>query len=193
MKKRDVILDFTSLLDVTLIVIFFFILFSHMDSQENKARTDEKVYELETAIQEAEERKQVADKLAIQLEEEIAIVRRASERQASNINEMLEYNRSENVKIILDMNSASWSVRIIHGGEAISTVYGGDAMGAELISVFKTIGYDNSKTIFCDFIFDGSLPGTASAYRKIKKGLDDVSDEYSYLYISETDLSIGGE
>lgn len=193
MKKRDVILDFTSLLDVTLIVIFFFILFSHMDSQENKARTDEKVYELETAIQEAEERKQVADKLAIQLEEEIAIVRRASERQASNINEMLEYNRSENVKIILDMNSASWSVRIIHGGEAISTVYGGDAMGAELISVFKTIGYDNSKTIFCDFIFDGSLPGTASAYRKIKKGLDDVLDEYSYLYISETDLSIGGE
>ena len=36
MKKRDVILDFTSLLDVTLIVIFFFVLFSHLDSEENK-------------------------------------------------------------------------------------------------------------------------------------------------------------
>ena len=56
MKKRDVILDFTSLLDVTLIVIFFFVLFSHLDSQENKARTDAKVQELELEIKEAEDR-----------------------------------------------------------------------------------------------------------------------------------------
>ena len=71
MKKRDVILDFTSLLDVTLIVIFFFVLFSHLDSQENKARTDAKVQELEVAIQEAEDRESEADALAKQLENEI--------------------------------------------------------------------------------------------------------------------------
>ena len=44
-----------------------------------------------------------------------------------------------------------------------------------------------------DFVFDGSLPGTASAYRKVKKGIEDVSNEYKYFYSSETDLSIGGE
>ena len=124
MKKRDVILDFTSLLDVTLIVIFFFVLFSHLDSQENKNRTDTKVQELEIAIQNAEAREEEANELAKQLESEISIVKEYSDRQASNVSEMLEFNRSENVKIILDMNSDDWSVRVIKGDSVISTVMG---------------------------------------------------------------------
>ena len=193
MKKRDVILDFTSLLDVTLIVIFFFVLFSHLDSQENKNRTDTKVQELEIAIQNAEAREEEANELAKQLESEISIVKEYSDRQASNVSEMLEFNRSENVKIILDMNSDDWSVRVIKGDSVISTVIGSDDIGVELKKALVDAGYDNTKTIFCDFVFDGSLPGTASAYRKVKKGIEDVSNEYKYFYSSETDLSIGGE
>ena len=102
MKKRDVILDFTSLLDVTLIVIFFFVLFSHLDEQENKARTDAKVQEMQVAIQEAEDRESDANELVNQLEEELGIVQEYSDRQASNVSEMLEFNKSENIKIILD-------------------------------------------------------------------------------------------
>lgn len=193
MKKRDVILDFTSLLDVTLIVIFFFVLFSHLDSQENKNRTDTKVQELEIAIQNAEAREEEANELAKQLESEISIVKEYSDRQSSNVSEMLEFNRSENVKIILDMNSDDWSVRVIKGDSVISTVIGSDDIGVELKKALVDAGYDSTKTIFCDFVFDGSLPGTASAYRKIKKGIEDVSNEYRYFYSSETDLSIGGE
>lgn len=193
MKKRDVILDFTSLLDVTLIVIFFFVLFSHLDSQENKARTDAKVQEMEVAIQEAEDREAEADALAKQLENEISIVKEYSNRQASNVSEMLEFNRSENIKIILDMNADNWSARVIKGDLVISTVMGSDNIGIDLKKALVDAGYDNTKTIFCDFVFDGSLPGTASAYRQIKKGIEDVSKEYKYFYSSETDLSIGGE
>lgn len=193
MKKRDVILDFTSLLDVTLIVIFFFVLFSHLDSQENKNRTDTKIQELEIAVQNAEAREEEANELAKQLESEISIVKEYSDRQASNVSEMLEFNRSENVKIILDMNSDDWSVRVIKGDSVISTVIGSDDIGVELKKALVDAGYDNTKTIFCDFVFDGSLPGTASAYRKVKKGIEDVSNEYKYFYSSETDLSIGGE
>lgn len=54
-------------------------------------------------------------------------------------------------------------------------------------------GYNSTETIFCDLVFDGSLPGTASAYHKIKEGIEDISKEYKYFYSSETDLSIGGE
>ena len=193
MKKRDVILDFTSLLDVTLIVIFFFVLFSHLDSQENKNRTDTKVQELEIAIQNAEAREEEANELEKQLESEISIVKEYSDRQASNVSEMLEFNRSENVKIILDMNFDDWSMRVIKGDSVISTVIGSDDIGVELKKALVDAGYDNTKTIFCDFVFDGSLPGTASAYRKVKKVIEDVSNEYKYFYSSETDLSIGGE
>lgn len=100
MKKRDVILDFTSLLDVTLIVIFFFVIFSHLDTEDNRAKTEAKVAELETAIEEAEEREASAEELITQLEKEIDIVRDSSARQASNIEEMLKYGKSGNIKII---------------------------------------------------------------------------------------------
>lgn len=131
MKKRDVMLDFTSLLDVTLIVIFFFVLFSHLDSQENKIRTDAKVQELEVAIQDAEDREAEADALAKQLENEISIVKEYSDRQASNVSEMLEFNRSENVKIILDMNFDNWNVRVIKGDSVVATVIGSDDIGID--------------------------------------------------------------
>ena len=193
MKKRDVILDFTSLLDVTLIVIFFFVLFSHLDSEENKTRTDAKMQELEIAIQEAEDREEKASALGEQLENEISIVKEYSDRQGSNVSEILEFNRSENVKMILDMTSENWSVRVIKGDSVISTVVGSDNIGSDLKDVLSKAGYDNTETIFCDLVFDGSLPGTASAYRTIKRGMEDVSKDYRYFYSSETDLSIGGE
>lgn len=193
MKKRDVILDFTSLLDVTLIVIFFFVLFSHLDSQENKARTDAKVQELEVAIQEAKDREAAADKLAKQLNNEISIVQEYSDRQASNVSQILEFNRSENIKLILDITSDNWSIRVIKANSVISTLSGNGNIGSDLKEALANAGYNHTDTIFCDFVFDGSLPGTASAYRRIKRGIEDVSKEYRYFYSSETDLSIGGE
>ena len=191
MKKRDVILDFTSLLDVTLIVIFFFVLFSHLDGQVNKLKTEKKIQELETAIQKAEAREADADELVIQFDKELSIVRDNSERQASNILEFINYNRNKNLKIILDMNQNNWSLRVIKEEKVIDVINNNDNMAEVLKKALINVGYDNSKTIFCDFVFDGSLSGTASAYRKIKSVIADIAKEYHYLYISETDLSIG--
>ena len=36
MNKREIILDFTSLLDVIMIILFFFILFSHLETEDAK-------------------------------------------------------------------------------------------------------------------------------------------------------------
>lgn len=193
MKKRDVILDFTSLLDVTLIVIFFFVIFSHLDTEDNRAKTEAKVAELETAIEEAEEREASAEELITQLEKEIDIVRDSSARQASNIKEMLKYGKSGNIKIILVMQDGGWILRVNCKEEVLTEITSDKDIGAELKAAIIAAGYSEKDTIFCDFVFDGSLPGTASAYRKISKGLDDVEEIYRYLYYSETDLSIGEE
>ncbi len=191
MKKRDVILDFTSLLDVTLIVIFFFVLFSHLDSQENKMRTEEKVQELEAAIQKAEDREGEASVLADQLAKEISIVEGHSGRQAPNVSELLAFSRSENLKLILDMDFDHWSIRVVKGPSVIATISSDDDIASALKSAMSSAGYEDDGTIFCDLVFDGSLPGTASAYRKIKQGMEDITKEYPYFYSSETDLSTG--
>ncbi len=193
MKKRDVILDFTSLLDVTLIVIFFFVIFSHLDTEDNRAKTEAKVAELETAIEEAEEREASAEELITQLEKEIDIVRDSSARQASNIEEMLKYGKSGNIKIILVMQDGGWILRVNCKEEVLTEITSDKDIGAELKAAIIAAGYSEKDTIFCDLVFDGSLPGTASTYRKISKGLDDVEEIYRYLYYSETDLSIGEE
>ena len=192
MKKRDIILDFTSLLDVTLIVIFFFVLFSHLDSQENKKRTEAKIHDLEVAIQNANERETNAETLVKQLENEISIVKEYSDRQALNVSEIIKFNRNENIKIILDMNANDWSLRVIKNDNVISVINRNDDTGTELKKAISYAGYDINKTIFCELIFDGSLPSTASAYHKIKAGIEDVCTNYKYFYLSETDLSIGG-
>ena len=75
----------------------------------------------------------------------------------------------------------------------INNINSGADIGNEIKKSLIGARYDNSKTIFCDLVFDGSLPGTASAYRIIKQGIDEVSKEYKCFYLSETDLSIGGE
>lgn len=193
MKKRDVILDFTSLLDVTLIVIFFFVIFSHLDTEDNRAKTEAKVSELETAIEEAEEREAEAEELIRQLEKEIEIVRDSDERQASNVEEILQYGKSGNIKLVLCMNEENWTIRVNCKEEMIAEI-GLDAdIGEELKVAIQKAGYSSEDTIFCDFVFDGLVPGTARAHRQITKGLDEVEEEYNYLYYSETDLSIGEE
>ena len=193
MKKKDILLDFTSLLDVTLIVIFFFVLFSHLDSQENKARTDEKIEEMEISIQEADEARAQYEELSAQLEQEIETVREANERVGNNVSEILDYNRNQNLKIILDMKTSGWGLRVIHDEEMVAYLEKSNTLAADLISAMETAGYDVEQTVFCDFVFDGTTAGTRSAYRDITACLDEVHAKYKYMYISETDLSIGEE
>lgn len=191
MKRRDVILDFTSLLDVTLIVIFFFVIFSDLDSQANKARTDAKVQELETAVQQAENREANAKELEEQLQQEIETVKESNIRRGSNISEILVFDKNENIKIILHMESGSWSAHIICNQKLMDTIQKGDSVNEKLKQALAEAGYTNNDTIFCDFVFDGAESGSYSAYKMIDDGLKAAQDDYKYLYVSETDLSIG--
>ena len=191
MKKRDIILDFTSLLDVTLIVIFFFVLFSHLDGQANKARTDEKIQELETAVQQAETREAKAKELEENLQKDLNTVKESNKRQGANINEIISFRSSDNLKLLLDVESDSWKVRIIKNNEMIDMISDSDSFDEKLMKAFEDAGLTNDNTILCDFVYNGEIPGTHAAYKKVKNGLAAVQHDYNFLYISETDLSIG--
>ena len=191
MNRRDVILDFTSLLDVTLIIIFFFVIFSNLDSQANRARTDEKVQELERAVHQAEDREANAKELEEQLQKEIDIVKESDIRRGENADGIIAFDKNENIKIILDMEPDAWSIRIIGNKEVIATASDKDLVDERIKMALDGAGYTNDDTIFCDFVFDGSRLGSYSAYRRIKNALSTLQKNYKYLYVSETDLSIG--
>lgn len=193
MKRQDIILDFTSLLDVTLIIIFFFVIFSHFDSEANKATTEAKVKELQEAITEAEIKEENATALSEQLEKEIELVRENSERQASNIEEILNYRKSGNIKILLEMQDGTWSVRINKLAETIAEASEDDDLVETFLKSLEEAGYTEKDTIFCDFVFDGGQPGTVKAYRSVTGTFDEIRKKYKFIYFSETDLSVGKE
>ncbi len=191
MKKRDIILDFTSLLDVTLIIIFFFVIFSRLESDETRQQLETKMQELSQAVEQAEAREQEANEMLELLEKDIEFVREGSPRQASNLVEILNYGKSGNVKAILVKKDDMWYLRIICHETLVSDCLV-DSIGAdEVIEALTTIGYSELDTILCDFVYDGSQPGTATAYRKVKDALQIVKKSFSCLYYSETDISIG--
>lgn len=193
MKKRDIILDFTSLLDVTLIIIFFFILFSHLDGVENKKRTDEKIQEMNAKIEAAEDREAYAEELITQKEKELAIVQNESKRRASEVEELIAYSNGQNIKIILDMGAGDWSIRVIQNKNTIANITKNDDIGSKLVQTMEETGYSPDHTIYCDFVFDGSIPGTKKAYSAIVTAMDEVKKKYDEFYYSETDMSIGKE
>lgn len=192
MKRHNVILDFTSLLDVTLIVIFFFVLFSHLENQENKDKTDQKILQMNEAISAADKTKENYEELSAQLENEINIVRQTSEKKAASICGILEYTKSGNLKIILDIQETDWNLRVLKGNVLIKNIQKSNEKDMQkfLEEAFNIAGYKNENVIFCEFIYNGSIPGSRLAYRIVINALNVVGSKYENLYISKTNLAI---
>lgn len=53
MKKRQIILDFTSLLDVIMIILFFFIIFSNLETDNLKKDLEDKQQQVSAELEEA--------------------------------------------------------------------------------------------------------------------------------------------
>ena len=193
MKKKDILLDFTSLLDVTLILIFFFVIFSHLDNVQSTAQIEDKESQLQSQLNDAAERESQAQELKEQLEYEIGIVQNADDRAKDNVEEILEFTKGTNLKLILEMSDGKWTLVVSSENEVISRIAAGDDVEARLADALESADYAYGDTILCDFVYNGSQAGTVSAYRKITKAMESVQEEYKYLYYSETDLSVGEE
>lgn len=186
MKTKDILLDFTSLLDIVLLILFFFILFSHMETEEKLAEADAKMNEANNVLEDAENTYE-------QLQEELELIQNADDRQAANLSALLEYQRGDNVKLILQMQDTDWSIHVVRAEKSIADIDKADNIGEALIAALESVGYNERSSLFCEFVYDGTESGTASAYRKVKKGIEEAKATFEYLYFSETDISIGRE
>ena len=191
MKKKDIFLDFTALLDVTLIVIFFFVIFSHLENIENTTKTEEKLAELALAMEKAEKRELEAGDLLEQLRYELTIVQVSDERTASNIEEILAFINGRNVKLIVEMEHAEWTLKVSSKNEVLCRISKSDEIVEVMKTAFAELGYTTEHTMLCELVFDGSQAGTVSAYRAVTKAIKELQKDYTYLYYSETDLSVG--
>lgn len=196
MKRiRELILDFTPLLDVTLIILFYFILFSHMGAAEAQQKAEFAAAEAAAAqsaaaemMAEAERLQQSAEELQQDAAERLAILEETAHDQAATAEAMQAFARGENLKLRLISQADAWSLRV-QQRQAILADLSGDALAEQLADAVKAAGYLPEDVVLCEFAYAAAESGSYQAYQAAVRALEAVRAEYPHFYISETDLS----
>lgn len=198
MNKRDIILDFTSLLDVVLIILFFFILYSHFETESERAamqsQYDGMIAEAEGMIADAEELLLSAEEKDKLSEQSLAEAEAAGERQGENAAGIIEFGKGLNLRLDMKKGESGWIFEAFRGETAIGSFAVGESaeMSESLSELISGAGYTSEDTILCTFVYDADTPGSNRTYNKAKGMLDDLKRIYPHFFCSEIDLSITG-
>ena len=210
-KKKDLFLDFTSLLDVMMLVLFFFILFSQgrVDSAKQKMeeektaanqRAEAIIATAESEIEEARKSKFLSEQqiqenmeLKKQLEHDIDVVNQVTSQEA---NAIVAFNSGNNLKFILqsfgsDAGPATLIV-LLNKEEIGRSIVARDTDTeediAKSVSPGKLAGWmtahgiQKDSVVMCDFIYDSSVGRTSKECEKVLAVIKAVRDEQGYKH-----------
>lgn len=204
MNKRKIILDFTSLLDVIMIILFFFILFSHLETEDAKISMRAAQ---QSAIEREEQAAQLLEDVDKLLEDAMRKERQAAEkldeaelageRQGENVEGITDFSRNLNIRVKLKMisGSSSWSLLVYKGEQQAAEIPKGEvvSMSQAFLNALSDMGCEKDDTLLCMYIYDAAQAGTASADRAARKVFDEVKGQYKHFFYSELDTSLFAE
>ena len=199
MKKRQIILDFTSLLDVIMIILFFFIIFSNLETDNLKKDLEDKQQQVGAELEEAKAKNDKAELLGeARIKKEKADKRleeadSAVDRSGENTDAIMDFSENKNLKLHLDMNGENgWTLKFAKGEEIVKEIPKADisVMTDEVRELFKEQGYTADNTILIEFSYNATESGTTSAYLDTMKIINTMKSEYTHLFYSETDVSV---
>ena len=191
MKRiREIILDFTPLLDVTLIILFYFILFSHMGAAEAQQKADRERADAAAAQTAAAQHMEEAEQLMQQAEFERRVLAEAGGNGAMLEQAVEEYAAGRNIKLLLTMNGKSWTLRVRRGNarDTLAELHSAEDLSL-LTAALRKEEYQKDDIILCELIYDADEDGTNQAYQDVRQILEQVREAFPHIYISETDLS----
>lgn len=194
-NRREIILDFTSLLDVIMILLFFFVIFAQIDSNRNIAEAKEAAAaEIAAVRKEAEEEKAAAAEAAERAEKELEEIRQVSDRAAANIRGLVDFNSGVNLKLYLSGEKENWQIKVMYGGEDTEII--GDVrnrspeeLAGELTDMISRYGYTEDSAVLCDLFYNSLDTGSRKAKENADRMLELVREDYPHLFCSRTDMS----
>lgn len=190
MKIREIILDFTSLLDVIMIILFFFILFStlEVDSVTKSAEDARLNYEKQMEQQAIEQ-----EELLEQLESEWERLLQADRNAAKNQQALIAYDQGAVLAFNLqDVESRSaWTLNVLLGEEKLGTVQAqqSDKLVEKLGAMMRNAELDKADVIIGTLTYDGNSYGTAGAVPVIEDAIGEMQEEYNNLYFTTINIS----
>lgn len=204
-NKREIILDFTSLLDVVMLILFFFVIFTQFDAADAISQAEAAKSSAEIRTSEAQAELETAKKAKEQAESEMERLQNSNAMAESVIiNGNSEFNRALRLKLWLIRDSDSWSLVInsakVENGEQTYTKIGCVAdirkldpleIANEIDNAIVSCDYSSDDAFLCDIMFDSSEPGSNKAKRNVDNAILSLQNEhsYQYMFVSITDLS----
>ena len=190
MKLREIILDFTSLLDVTMIILFFFVLYSGIDAENatEKAKAAETSY---TEMQEQNEKEQMEWRQ--KADEEWERILTADANAGKNQQALSAYNDGKGITFNLHEVEKGdvWTLSVLSGNKRIGEISSDESreLKDKLKEMLKKAGYSPEDVNISTLTFNGNDFGTEAAVPTVERAIMSIQREYKDLYFTTINIS----
>lgn len=197
MKVREIILDFTSLLDVMMIILFFFVLFSKVDVENATEKANQAQASYNTMMEEAEKTQQENEREQQEWREKASEewdrILSADANAVNNQKALSEYNEGAGVYFNLQGVESSnvWSLSVLSGTRKTGTISSEERrdIRGKIKECLKKSGYSTDDVIISTLTYDGDSYGTETVVPMIENAITDVQREYKCLYFTTINIS----
>ena len=186
---KELLLDFTPLLDVTMILLFFFVLFSRIGVDGIRQEAAQNMQDAKALHTEAVQMMSDAEALQADAADQLAILAETDARAAEAAEAMIAFSRGENYRLRLKMETDGWVLRIYQGKKIVGALTDSKTFTEDLKDSLDRAGWKTADTLLCEFCYEAADPGSRAAYRRVSSALKEIRKQYPHVYISEIDLS----
>lgn len=197
-NKRKVILDFTSLLDVIMLILFFFVIFAQIDSSNavESANNDaqQAIQYANQIMQEANDSQANADAMMADAEQMQDYAMAVVSNSTSNFDKAIQ------LQLDLKLENEKWKIDITESGkkEILDTIENvrerkPEELAEEFDKFISSYSYSTSDAILINLVYGSDIAGS----RKSKEHSDEMirllRDKYNYQYLFSTTVDISAK
>ncbi len=198
MKKNRIFLDFTTLLDITMIILFWFIIKADASANEAKAQAQEQIASIAAeAKKEHNEFELEKENWRKEADTEMQRLMSADENAARNQQALSGLEKGNIIHIQLDVhekdNTTVPHIKVFKGKTNIGEfdIDKTENVTEKLINILDNSGFTKDSVIIGIFEYDGDQHGTASVIVSdpIGEPIKAVTEEYPYFYCAVINIS----
>ena len=195
MMKRKISLDFTSLLDITMIILFFFLInfkFS-VDDIKAEANGQMEAAALQSERLEADKQKLEEEKedWRRQADAELGKIREADEKAADNAEALLNFKNGDIINIDFDINDRyQWKMTVSRGEAVLGVISSSDEADIkdEIVTMLNRERFNKDDVIIGVFKYNKKSYGSRFA-ENIFKEVKELEYNFTNFYLAKSAYS----
>ena len=204
-SKREIILDFTPLLDVMMLILFFFILFANTNYQnkieEANANAQSKIEEAEEAKEEAQSKIDTYNEKIEELEEDLNALDSAGNTNGEAIDSLYKYKQDLFLRLKLKKEEKSvgeaskkiWNIHVYYDNNEIGIIndineHSIEKCSNEFLKILSDNKFNKDENLICELIINTSEGGSLESYVYTSEILKRIEKDYKYLFVPQTPI-----